>query len=424
MGHTITEKMLAAKAHLSSCKPGDVIWCEPDLIMGHDLSAPHAFHEFQKLGIDRIQNRDKVVLVQDHFQPAKDEESARLAGVMREFASRHSIRHYFEVGRGGICHNLLIEKGMVRPGMLIAGADSHVCTFGALGALGWGIGATDMAALLALGTFWLVVPYTRKIIISGKLPEWVCGKDIILAVIGMLGEEGAVEQVLEFHGELFDYLPMVDRITIANMSVETGASSAIIKRNHIVDEYLARFPVEPFEHFETDPDASFFEENVLDVSSLEPLVAAPHSPSNVCTVRELEDVKVDQVFLGSCTNGTIEDFRRFRDVLGDHVFAEKVRVIAVPATQEVYLKAMEEGILRKIVEAGGVVSTPTCGPCLGGHCGVLGAGETCLSTSNRNFRGRMGHAESQVYLASPWVAAATAITGKITHPADIPGARV
>lgn len=419
MGQTITEKILAAHAGIETCSPGDILWCEPDLIMGHDLSAPHAFNVFAQFGIKEIKNKDKIVLVQDHFQPAKDPASAKLGMAMREFALKHKLKKYYEVGRGGICHVLLIEQGLVGPGMLVAGADSHTCTCGSVGAIGWGVGATDLAALLALGQFWLVVPRSRKIILQGRPSKWVCGKDIILHIIGMLGQDGAREQIIEFTGDSFDYLSIADRATIANMAVEAGASSAVIPRNRIVDEYLKGRFEEEWEHYESDPDASYFATDSIDICKIEPLVAEPFSPTSGRSVTEFTGIKVDQVFLGSCTNGWIDDFRMFVEVLGNHSFAPGVRVIACPATQQVYRDALEEGILSRIIEAGGNILMPTCGPCLGAQGGVLGENEVCLSTSNRNFRGRMGHYESRVYLAGPAVAAATAIKGKIAHPEEV-----
>jgi 3-isopropylmalate/(R)-2-methylmalate dehydratase large subunit len=421
MGQTITEKILSRHAGADSCHPGDTIWCEPDLMMGHDLSAPHAFSIFKEFGKVSVKHADRLVLVQDHFQPSKDVESALLAATMRQFARQHKVRKYFEVGRGGICHVLLIEEMMCGPGMLVAGADSHICTMGAVGALGWGIGATDMAALLALGQFWLTVPKSRKIILKGKLTGWVCGKDIALAVLRNLGQEGGMDQVLEFAGDTLDDLPMVDRVTIANMAVETGAVSAVLSRTPIVDEFLDGAMKSESTLIESDRDAIFCATDTLDAGSLGPLVAEPFSPANVKPVEDFAEVKVDQVFLGSCTNAWIDDLRRFAAVLGDRQFAPEVRVLVTPATQKTYRQAMEDGILAKIVDAGGAVGIPACGPCLGAQGGLLGAGEICLSTSNRNFRGRMGHLESRVYLASPAVAAATAVTGRITHPGEVAG---
>jgi 3-isopropylmalate/(R)-2-methylmalate dehydratase large subunit len=419
MGQTVIEKILAAHAGIESCSPGEILWCNPDLIMGHDLSASHAFEVFKQFGIEKVRNESKIVLVQDHFQPAKDVPSAGLAKTMRDFAARHHIKDYFEVGKGGICHILLLEKGLVMPGTLIAGADSHICTCGALGAVGWGVGATDMAALLALGRFWLIIPKTRKVVLTGAVPEYVCGKDIALFILMQLGQEGAREQVMEFAGNTFDSLPMVDRVTIANMAVEAGASSAILPINRIVEDFLAGRVSEKWTAVESDPDAEFAGTDEVDVSSLGPMVAEPFSPANVRPVEDFADVAVDQVYLGSCTNGWVDDFRRFAEVLGNRRFAQGIRVLASPATQETYRRVLEEGILERIVEAGGAVLTPSCGPCIGAQCGVLGADEVCLSTSNRNYRGRMGHLDSRVYLASPAVAAATAITGRITHPAEV-----
>ena len=421
MGQTVTEKILAAHADVETCTPGQVLRCRPDLVMGHDLTAPHAIYVFRQFGIESVRDPEKLVLVQDHFQPAKDIPSAELGRMMREFAREQKIRRHFEVGWGGICHVLMLEKGLVAPGMLVAGADSHTCTCGAVGAIGWAVGATDLAALWALGDFWVEVPKTRRIVLQGELPRWVTGKDIILSVLSLLGQEGATNEALEFTGESLDALTMVDRITIANMSAEAGASTAIITPNRIVEEYLSGRCTESWTAVEGDPDATYVDEHVTELGRLGPLVAAPHSPANVKPVEEFSEVRVDQVFLGSCVNGGIEDLRRFVEVLGERSFTPEVRVMVIPATQEVYTRALREGIVERIVDAGGAVQTPSCGPCVGGHSGVLGAGEVCLSTSNRNFRGRMGHGDSEVYLAGPPVAAATAVTGRITHPAEVAG---
>ena len=419
MGRTITEKILARHTDTSDFKPGDIIKCRTDLIMGHDLTAPHAVHVFRQFGLKKINESGKTVLIQDHFQPSKDISSAELAKIMRDFAREQGIEKYFEVIAGGICHILILEKGFVRPGMLVAGADSHTSTCGAVGALGCAVGATELAALWALGELRIDVPHSRKIVFRGKPQKWVTGKDMILALLSMLGQEGAINESLEFYGDTFDDLPIPDRVTIANMSVESGACTAVILQNKIVSQYLSNSGFEEGESLSPDSDAEYVAENELRIDKLSPLVALPPSPARVRPVDKIESVKIDQVFLGSCANGMLEDFRRFSEVMGDKKFAPNVRVIAVPATVDIYLAALREGIVEKIIRAGGAVQISGCGPCIGGHLGVLASGETCLSTSNRNFKGRMGHHNSVVYLSGPAVAAASAIAGRIVHPSEV-----
>jgi len=419
MGQTITEKVLAGHADVDSAAAGDVLTCRPDLIMGHDLTAPHAINVFRQIGIGKVRDPDKVVLVQDHFQPAKDIQSATLSRSMREFAKEMDVGHFYEVGWGGICHILMLEKGLVRPGMLIAGADSHTVTVGALGAVGYGVGATDLAALWALGEFWLEVPRSRKIVLEGRPQRFIGGKDIALSVLGSLGKEGAMNEALEYEGGAFEHLSVSDRITIANMSAETGACTVVIPPDEKVLSWLSGRVDGPCEPVLPDADASYVRVHAFNISELEPMVAVPDNPADVHPVREVEGVRVDQVFLGSCANGSLEDLRRFARVLGNNSFDNHTRVLVTPATQEVFREALNEGIIGRIVDAGGAVGTPSCGPCLGGYGGVLGPGDVCLSTSNRNFKGRMGHRDSKVYLAGPEVAAATAVRGKITHPADV-----
>jgi len=421
MGHTIAEKVLAAHSDDEKVTAGEIVKCRPDLVLAHDLSVPLAIDVFEEIGTGKIAHPETLVFVQDHFQPAKDVDSAHLATSTREFARKHGVKHYFEVGWGGICHNVIIEKGLAKPGMLIAGADSHTLTCGAVGAMGFGIGATELAALWALGEIWLDVPYSRKIILKGKPPEFVGGKDIILVILDMLGQEGAMNESMEYYGTALEFLSLSDRITISNMSAEAGATTAIINPDDKSPEQISKAAENPLNTLNADPDAEYVDEMTVDVSKLGPMVAVPHSPANVVPVGELEDVKVDQVFLGSCSNGTIEDLRKFIDVVGNRKFSKKLRVLVTPATQDVYKAALEERIVNRIVDAGGAVQTPSCGPCIGGHSGVLGKGEVCLSTTNRNFRGRMGHPDSRVYLASPEVAGATAVTGKITHPSAVAG---
>ncbi len=418
MGHTIAEKILASHAGVESATPGEILRCHPDLIMSHDLTAPHAISVFKDIGVSKIHDPGKLVFVQDHFQPAKDVLSAGLAKSMREFARGNGITHYYEVGRGGICHSLMLENGLILPGMLVAGADSHTTSMGAVGALGYGVGATDLAALWALGELWLAVPVSRKYILNGRPQRFVGGKDIILKLLGMIGQEGAMHQAVEFEGSAFQYLSISDRITIANMTAEIGAATSIIQQDEITTKWLAERTSESGTVVTADPDAEYVKIDEIDISSLGPLVAIPDEPSNVHPVEEVTDVQVDQVFLGSCANGHIEDLRRFISVLGDNKFNRSTRVIVIPSTQGTYRQALEEGILTRILDAGGAVQTPGCGPCLGGFGGVLAAGEVCLSTTNRNFKGRMGHPDSKVYIASPEVAAATAVMGRITHPSE------
>jgi len=422
MGNTAIEKLLASKAGLDSTSAGDILSCKPDVIMGHDLTAPHALSVFNQIGLEKVHDAGKIVLVQDHFQPAKDTKSAKLARTMRTFAREQGIRHYYEIGWGGICHILMLEKGLVGPGMLVAGADSHTITVGAVGASGYAVGATDLAALWALGEIWLTVPKSRKIILNGAPGKYIGGKDISFAVLDMLGQEGAMDESIEYSGSAFEYLGIADRITIANMSAETGATTSVIEPDQSIldwlkvkgldEKFLDRAAI-------PDDDAQYKGVHTIDVSKLGPMVARPPSPADVVPVSEVSDVVVDQVYVGSCTNGTLEDMVRFTGVLGDKKFSKSLRVLFYPATQEIYIAASRAGIIDKIIQAGGAVGTPSCGPCLGGYGGVLDAGEVCLSTSNRNFRGRMGDPESLIYLAGPEVAAATAVTGRITHPSEL-----
>jgi len=422
MGHTAIEKILAGKAETDSATAGDILNCAPDLIMGHDLTAPHALGVFREMGVEKVRDPSKIMLVQDHFQPAKDIKSAKLARIMRDFAREQEIKNYYEIGWGGICHILMLEKGLVGPGMLIAGADSHTLTVGAVGAAGYAVGATDLAALWVLGEMWLDVPRTLKITLDGIPGRFIGGKDISFTILGILGQEGAMDDAVEYSGSAFQHLSIPDRITIANMSTEAGATTSIISPDQTTIDWLRTTGL-PDELLNTnalpDPDATYIGSHTIDVSKIQPMVAKPPSPADVHNVSDIEDIKVDQVFVGSCTNGTLEDIRRFADLIADNKFSKSTRVLVTPATQDIYVAAVSEGIVEKIVLAGGVVGTPSCGPCLGGYGGVLDAGEVCLSTSNRNFRGRMGHPDSLLWLSGPEVAAATAVTGKITHPAEL-----
>ncbi|MCX6645605.1 MAG: 3-isopropylmalate dehydratase large subunit [bacterium] len=419
MGLTVVEKILMAHADVGRCKPGDLIQCRPDLIMGHDLTVPHAIAIFNEIGTKKVRNPEKLVFVQDHFQPAKDIKSAEFGRAMREFAKIHGVKNYFEVGHGGICHILMLHEGLIGPGIFIAGADSHTLTAGAVGALGIGIGSTDLATLMALGEMWLEVPKTRRIEITGKPGRFIWGKDIILYILGNIGLEGAMNDALEIYGDAFRFLTISDRISIANMGAETGAVTAIIYPDKIVEEWVTQRSNMAYNPVFPDEDASYYSNFKFDITNLVPMVAIPDSPADVHPASELSDIEVDQVFVGSCSNGTIESIQRFVEVLSDRKFSPHLRVLVAPATQDAYSQALREGLIEKIVDAGGAVLTPGCGPCIGSHSGVLASGEVCLSTSNRNFKGRMGHSDSKVYLASPATAAATAITGKITDPREI-----
>lgn len=418
MAHTAAEKLLAAKCGKAEVFPGDFISAQVDLVLASELSGIVAIEEFEKIRGARILNPDKVVFVMDHFTPSKDIESAEIVKRCREFARAHGIR-FFDVGRAGIQHILLPEKGMVAPGDLIAGADSHTCTYGFLGAFGAGIGSTDAAAAMALGELWLKVPETIRIEYIGTPPPWVGGKDLILHTIGHIGVDGAQYQVLEMGGEAVKQLEMSDRFSMANMAIEAGAKTGFIEADHKTREYVqARSPRSGTE-FHADPEAEYAAEFQFDVSGFEPYVAVPYLPENVRPVSELVDLEIDQVVIGMCANGNLEDLRAAASLLKGKRIHPRVRTVIIPGSQQVYLHAMREGLMDIFVEANCSVSTPTCGPCLGGHMGVLASGERCVSTSNRNFRGRMGHPDSEVYLANPYVAAASAIAGHIASPTEV-----
>jgi 3-isopropylmalate/(R)-2-methylmalate dehydratase large subunit len=419
MAMTITEKILAAHAGRDEVRPGDLIRVPVDLALANDITAPLAIGELEKAGAKEVFDRDKVVLVPDHFAPNKDIKSAEQCKRMREFARRMSITHYYEVGRMGVEHVLLPEEGLVRPGMVIIGADSHTCTYGAMGAFSTGMGSTDLAAAWITGWTWLKVPEAMKFTVSGKLPPWVGGKDIILNILGRVGVDGARYRTMEFAGEAIAGLDLDGRLSLCNMAVEGGAKNGIIEADEVVVEYLKGRTDKPYEIVKSDPGACYVETLEIDVSGLEPQVACPHAPDNVVGVSAVEGVKIDQVFIGSCTNGRLEDLRQAAELLRGRKVAPEVRLIVIPASQAVYSQAMKEGLLEVFVAAGGAVSTPTCGPCLGGHMGILAEGETAVATSNRNFVGRMGHTGSRVYLANPAVAAASAVLGRIAGPAEL-----
>lgn len=418
MGMTMTQKILAAAAGLPEVKAGQLIEAELDLVLGNDITSPVAIHEMDKFSKEGVFHKDKIALVMDHFAPNKDIKSAQHCKCVREFACKHDITNYFDVGEMGIEHALLPEKGLTVAGDVIIRADSHTCTYGALGAFSTGVGSTDMAAGMATGKAWFKVPSAIKFNIVGKPSKWVSGKDVILHIIGMIGVDGALYKSMEFVGEGIKNLSMDDRFTIANMAIEAGGKNGIFPVDDAAIAYMKEHSKRDFKVYEADEDAEYDEEYTIDLSTLKPTVAFPHLPENTRTIDEVGDVKIDQVVIGSCTNGRLDDLRIAAEVLRGHKVAKGIRCIVIPATQRIYLEAMEEGLLKTFIEAGAIVSTPTCGPCLGGYMGILAEGERCVSTTNRNFVGRMGHVESEVYLASPAVAAASAITGKISGPQD------
>ena len=416
MGMTMTQKILAAHAGLSSVSAGQLIEADLDLVLGNDITSPVAIHEMDKMKVTGVFDKDKIALVMDHFVPNKDIKSAQHCKCVREFACRHEISNYFDVGEMGIEHALLPEKGLTVAGDVVIGADSHTCTYGALGAFSTGVGSTDMAAGMATGKAWFKVPSAIRFHIVGKPGKWVSGKDVILHIIGMIGVDGALYKSMEFVGEGIANLSMDDRFTIANMAIEAGGKNGIFPVDDLARAYMKEHSKREYTVYEADADAEYDEEYTIDLSTLRPTVAFPHLPENTRTIDEVGDVRIDQVVIGSCTNGRMEDLRVAAEILRGRKVAKGVRCIVIPATQKIYLQAMEEGLLRDFVEAGAIVSTPTCGPCLGGYMGVLAEGERCVSTTNRNFVGRMGHVESEIYLASPAVAAASAVTGRISGP--------
>lgn len=415
---TLAEKILAAHSGKFEVTPGEFLNVKVDLVLANDITAPLAIKEFTRLGVKTVFDARKVVMVPDHFCPNKDIPSAEQAKMMREFAREHGIV-YFEVGRMGIEHVLLPEQGLVVPGELVVGADSHTCTYGALGAFATGMGSTDIAVAMATGEIWVKVPPTIKFIYRGKLGKWVGGKDLILHTIGDIGVDGALYSVMEFTGEAIDSLSMDDRFTMANMAIEAGAKAGIFRVDNKTLKYVKSKTRRPFAIYRSDDDAEYSKVIEYDVSRIEPQVAFPHLPSNVKPVSQARDVKIDQVVIGSCTNGRLTDLRLAARVLGGKKVDESVRCIIIPGTQQIYLDALKEGLIEIFIKAGAAVSTPTCGPCLGGYMGVLAAGERCISTTNRNFIGRMGSPESDVYLANPAVAAASAVMGRIASPTEV-----
>ena len=418
MGMTMTQKILAAHAGLETVTAGQLIEADLDLVLGNDITSPVAIHEIEKMKVEGVFHKDKIALVMDHFVPNKDIKSAQHCKCVREFACKHDITNYFDVGQMGIEHALLPEKGLTVAGDVIIGADSHTCTYGALGAFSTGVGSTDMAAGMATGKAWFKVPSAIKVIVTGKPAKYVSGKDLILHLIGMIGVDGALYQSLEFTGDGIANLTMDDRLTIANMAIEAGAKNGIFPVDALAEAYIKEHSKRPYKIYEADADAEYVREITIDLSALKPTVAFPHLPENTKTVDEAGEIKIDQVVIGSCTNGRLNDLRCAAEIFKGKKVADGVRAIVIPATQQIYLDAMEEGLLRIFIEAGAIVSTPTCGPCLGGYMGILAEGERCVSTTNRNFVGRMGHVDSEIYLASPAVAAASAIAGKLAAPTE------
>jgi 3-isopropylmalate/(R)-2-methylmalate dehydratase large subunit len=422
---TMTQKILAAHCEeTDELKAGQLIEARLDLVLGNDITAPVAIKEMEKMNVKGVFDKEKIALVPDHFTPNKDIKSAEQCQIMRQFAQQQEMTHYFEVGEMGIEHALLPEKGLTLPGEVIIGADSHTCTYGALGAFSTGVGSTDMAAGMATGKAWFKVPAALRFTLTGKPDKWVSGKDIILHIIGKIGVDGALYKSMEFTGGGIAKLTMDDRFTIANMAIEAGAKNGIFPVDKAALAYLAAHTSKSFTVYDADEDAIYDETYQIDLSALRPTIAFPHLPENSKTIEEIkkeypQGIKIEQVVIGSCTNGRLDDLRIAAEILRGQRIAKGLRCIIIPATQQIYLEALEEGLLKIFVEAGAVVSTPTCGPCLGGYMGILAAGERCLSTTNRNFVGRMGHVESEIYLASPAVAAASAIAGVISSPEDI-----
>lgn len=419
MGMTMTQKILASHSGQESVKAGQLILADLDLVLGNDITSPVAVNEFAKIGADKVFDKDKITLVMDHFVPNKDIKAAQQCKVCRDFCSQQDISHFYDVGEMGIEHALLPEKGLVTAGNVVIGADSHTCTYGALGAFSTGVGSTDMAVGMAIGKAWFKVPSAIKINLVGGLRKYVSGKDVILHIIGKIGVDGALYRSMEFTGEGLASLSVSDRLCIANMAIEAGAKNGIFEVDDKTLAYLKEHGAAKPTVFRADDDAEYDEVIDIDLSAIEPTVSFPHLPENAKTFSEFGDVKIDQVVIGSCTNGRLEDLEAAAEIMKGKKCAKGVRVIIIPATQSIYLAAMEKGLLKIFIESGAVVSTPTCGPCLGGYMGILADGERAVATTNRNFVGRMGHPGSEVYLASPAVAAASAITGKITSPWEV-----
>ena len=419
MGMTITEKILSAHTDLKEVHPGMLINAKVDIALGNDITAPIAISEFKKTGAKKVFDKEKVVMVPDHFTPNKDISSAEQSKILRDFSREQALTHYYEVGEVGVEHALLPEQGVVLPGDLIIGADSHTCTYGALGAFSTGVGSTDFAAAMLTGEAWFKVPETMKVVFHGSLNRWVSGKDLILYLIGLIGVDGALYRALEFTGETVASLTMADRLTIANMAIEGGAKNGIFAPDETTRAYVEKRAKRAYKFYASDADADYCQVIDIDVSKIEPQVAFPHLPSNTRGISQAGDIKIDQVVIGSCTNGRIEDMRVAAAVLKGRQVAPYVRLIVIPATQEIYRQAMKEGLFDIFLDAKAAISTPTCGPCLGGYMGILAKGERVVSTTNRNFVGRMGHTGSEIYLTNPAVAAASAILGRVAGPDEL-----
>lgn len=415
---TITEKIILNHTDLDDIMQGDIVNARIDIALGNDITAPIAINEFETIGVDKVFDRRKIVLVPDHFVPNKDILSAKQAKMLREFAKEHDIEHYFECGEAGIEHALLPEKGIVLPGDLVIGADSHTCTYGALGAFATGVGSTDLAYAFAFGELWLKVPASIKVIFSGKPGKWVSGKDLVLHLIGHIGVEGANYMALEFSGDTFKHLSMSDRFTIANMAIEAGAKSGVFEPDELTESYVKERAKRDYIFYKSDEGAEYSKVLNFDTETIKPQVAFPHLPENSIDIDKAsaKNIKIDQSVIGSCTNGRIEDLRIAAQILKGKKIAKYTRLIVIPATNDIYRMAAKEGLIEIFMDAGGVVSTPTCGPCLGGYMGILADGERAISSTNRNFKGRMGDVTSEVYLANPAVCAASAILGKIASP--------
>ncbi len=418
-GMTITEKILADHTGLKEVKPGDLITAKVDITLANDITGPVAINEFRKIGVDKVFDKERVVFVPDHFTPNKDIKSAQNAKLIREFAKEQALKNYFEVGRLGIEHTLLPDKGIVGPGDLVIGADSHTCTYGAIGAFSTGVGSTDLACAMASGETWFKVPETIKVLFKGKLNKWVSGKDLVLHLIGDIGVDGALYRSLEITGSTIDNLPIDGRFTICNMAIEAGGKNGIIPPDAITEEYVKNRTQRPYKFYRSDENAEYYRTIEYNTENIEPTVAFPHLPENTRPISQVGNVKIDQSVIGSCTNGRLSDIKEAADILDGNKVHPDVRLIVFPGTQEIYLESMRLGYAEKIVKAGGVFSTPTCGPCLGGHMGILAEGERAISTTNRNFVGRMGHPKSEVYLSNPAIAAASAILGKIGSPDEL-----
>ncbi len=419
MPMTISEKILAAHSDRPEVRPGDLVEARLDFVFANDITAPMSIRVFKDAGGERVFDRERVAMIPDHFVPNKDINSAMQAKELRDFARDQQLPHYFEVGRMGIEHVLLPEQGLVLPGDVIIGADSHTCTYGALGAFATGVGSTDLGAALVTGRTWFKVPESLRFVFNGELDPWVGGKDLILYTIGRIGVDGARYKAMEFTGPVIEGLPMSDRFTMCNMAIEAGAKAGIIAPDAVTEAYVRGRAKRPYQFYRSDPEAVYEAVHEWNISGLEPQVACPHLPENVRGVSELREVPIDQAVIGSCTNGRIEDLRIAASLLKGRRIAAHVRCIVIPGTPEVCRQALAEGLYEIFMNADAIVSTPTCGPCLGGYMGILAAGERAISTTNRNFVGRMGHVQSEVYLASPAVAAASALVGRIAHPADV-----